>query len=242
RVAATYSYQRGSRLARGLNLNPPVDGVRTNPAFANIIDVVSDAESRQHQLQIDANINPGALLPAFNGPRISWKRATEFANYTLAWLRNNTDGPFSVPATGNLAAEWGPAAAGLAPASGPLLNGIPVGGPLIAPSDIRSRLNVAFNNQVVRNLLVGLNLNTSTAPPYTLLTGRDDNGDGIFNDRPSGVGRNMLRANGQTTLNLMVGYVFAFGKAAPVPPGIGIFGGGAAVQVRSVDQGTARYR
>jgi hypothetical protein len=243
RVAATYSYQRGSRLARGLNLNPPSDGVRPNPAFANIVDVVSDAASRQHQLQIDANINPGALMPAFNGPRINWKRSTVFANYTLASLKNNTDGPFSVPATGTLATEWGPAAGGLAlAASGPLLNGVPVGGPAAAPTDIRSRLNVAFNNQIVRNLLVGVNLNTSTAPPYTLFTGRDDNGDGIFNDRPIGVGRNTLRASGQTTLNMIVGYVFAFGRTAPLPPGIGIFGGGAAVQVRTVDQGTARYR
>ena len=68
RVAATYSYQRGSRLARGLNLNPLVNGVRPDPAFSNVIDVVSDAASRLHQLQLDATLNPGALLPAFRGP------------------------------------------------------------------------------------------------------------------------------------------------------------------------------
>ena len=71
---------------------------------------------------------------------------------------------------------------------------------------------------------------------------RDDNRDGIFNDRPEGVGRNTLRADGQTTLNLAVTYQFAFGRTAPLPPGIGIFGGGGAMQVRTVDQGTARYR
>jgi len=91
-------------------------------------------------------------------------------------------------------------------------------------------------------VLLALNLNTSTAPPYTLLTGRDDNGDGIFNDRPPGVGRNTLRASGQTTLNMMAGYVFTFGRMAPLPPGIGIFGSGGATQVRAIDQGTARYR
>jgi hypothetical protein len=80
RVVTTYSYQRGSQLSRGLNLNPPVDGVRPDPAFANIIEVVSDAASRQHQLQVDANVNPGALLPAFNGPLIDWKRTTLFVN------------------------------------------------------------------------------------------------------------------------------------------------------------------
>ena len=219
RIAGTYSYQRGSGISRGLNLNAPLVGVRPNPAFGNIIEVVSDAASRQHQLQFDANVNPGALLPAFNGPRISWKRTTLFVNYTLAMLRNNTDGAFSIPATGDLASEWGPAAA-----------------------DVRHRLNVTFNNQVIRNVLVSVNLNTSTGAAYTLLTGRDDNGDGVFNDRPAGIGRNTLRASGQTTLNVSLGYQFAFGRMAPLPPGIGVFGGGGAAQVRTFDQGTARYR
>src|SRR5439155_23677294 len=65
RVSGTYSYQRGSRLSRGLNLNAPVGGARPDPAFRNIVEVVSDAASRLHQLQFDANVNPGALLPAF---------------------------------------------------------------------------------------------------------------------------------------------------------------------------------
>jgi hypothetical protein len=219
RISATYSYQRGSRLSRGLNLNAPIDGVRPDPAFANIVEVIADAASRQHQLQVDANVNPGAMLPAFNGPLISWKRTTLFANYTWATLRNNTDGPFNMPASGALAAEWGPAA-----------------------TDVRQRLNVAFNNQVIRNVLISLNVNSSTGAAYTLLTGRDDNGDGVFNDRPAGVGRNTLRASGQQTVNLYAAYQFAFGRRAPLPPGIGVFGGGGTAQVRTFDQGTARYR
>src|SRR5205807_733867 len=95
RVSGTYSYQRGSQLARGLNLNAPVGGLRPDPAFRNIVEVVSDAASWQHQLQVDANINPGALLPAFKGPRINWKRTTVFLNYALTKLENNSDGPFS---------------------------------------------------------------------------------------------------------------------------------------------------
>jgi hypothetical protein len=243
RVSATYSYLRGSRLARGLNLNPSIDGIRLDPSFANVIEVVSDAASRQHQLQVDASINPGALLPLPSGPRVSWKRITVFANYTLASIQNNTDGPFSVPPTGDLGTEWGPAAGGSG-AGGPGFGvpGVFVLGGGTATTDIRSRLNLSVNNQVIRNVLLALTLNTTTAPPYTLLTGRDDNGDGIFNDRPLDVGRNTLRASGQTTLNMMAGYMFMFGRRAPLPPGIGIFGGGGAMQVRTVDQGTARYR
>ena len=61
---------------------PPVNGVRPDPAFRNIVEAVSDAASRQHQLQVDGNVNPGAMLPAFKGPLISWKRTTVFVNYS----------------------------------------------------------------------------------------------------------------------------------------------------------------
>jgi hypothetical protein len=219
RVSATYSYQRSSRLSRGLNLNIPVGGIRPDAAFANIIDVVSDAASLQHQLQIDANVNPGAMLPAFKGPLVSWKRTTLFLNYSLMSLRNNSDGPFTIPASGDLGAEWGPAA-----------------------NDVRHRVNATLNNQIVRNLLLSLNLNTTSATAYTLLTGRDDNGDGVFNDRPFGIGRNTLRASSHTTVNTNFAYQFAFGRTASLPPGIGVFGGGGAAQVRTFDQGNARYR
>jgi Carboxypeptidase regulatory-like domain len=243
RVSVTYSYQRGTRLARGENLNAPIDGVRPESTFANIIDVVSDAASIQHQVQIDANVNPGALTPLnSSAPRVSWKRATVFANYTVASLRNNTDGPFSVSPTGTLATEWGPAAGG-GGGGGGFVPGVFVFGGGASTVDIRHRANVSFNNQIVKNLLLALTVNASSAPPYTLLTGVDTNGDGIFNDRPDGAGRNTLRARGQITVNTMFGYVFTFGQAsAPRPPGIGVFGQGAAAQVRTVDQGNAKYR
>ena len=100
--------QRGSRLARGQNLNPAVNGVRPDPGVAAVIDVISDAASRQHQMQVDGTINPGALLPVVNGPFINWKRSTVFVNYSLGRMRNNTEGPFSLPPTGSLGNDCGP--------------------------------------------------------------------------------------------------------------------------------------
>ena len=243
RVSVTYSYLRGSRLARGLNVNAPVNGVRPDPEFANVIDVVSDAASRQHELRLDASINPGAMLPLGpSAPRVNWKRITVFSNYTLSSLQNNTDGPFSVPPTGTLATEWGPANGG-AGSSGSNIPGIITFGGAATTIDVRHRVNANINSQVVRNVLLSIGVNASSAPPYTLLSGVDTNGDGIFNDRPAGVGRNTLRADGQVTLNIFAAYVFAFGHAsAPPPPGIGVFGSGAAAQVRTVDLGPARYR
>jgi len=243
RASVTYSYQRGSRLARGQNLNAPANGVRADGAFANIIDVVSDAASVQHQMQVDANVNPGALLPLnSSAPRVSWKRVTVFANYTLASVRNNTDGPFSVSPTGTLDTEWGPSTSG-GGGGGGFVPGVFTFGGTSNSIDVRHRGNFSVNNQIVRNVLIAVNVNASSAPPYTLLTGVDLNGDGIFNDRPAGIGRGTLRADGQVTVNTMFGYLFTFGRAKnPLPPGIGVFGQGAAAQVRTVDQGNARYR
>jgi len=56
------------------------------------------------------------------------------------------------------------------------------------------------------------------------------------------VGRNNLRASGQTNVFLFAAYQFAFGTIAPLPPGVGVFGGGGAAQVRTFDQGNKRYR
>jgi len=182
----TYSHTQGTTVLRGLNLNAPVGGLRPEPLFGNVVAVVSDAGSRQHQVQVNLTANPGALLPAFNASRINFKRATLFFNYTFARLENNTDGAFSVPSTSDLAAEWGPGA-----------------------GDVRHRLNIQFNNQLVRTLMVSFNLNALSGSPYTIRTGLDDNGDLIFNDRAAGVGRNTERAAWQWTINPTVGYSWA---------------------------------
>jgi Carboxypeptidase regulatory-like domain len=216
----TYSYARGAAVLRGLNLNAPLGGVRPEPLFGNIIAVASDARSRQHQLQVNLTANPGALVPAFNAPRINFKRTTLFFNYTLARLENSTDGAFSVPSTGDLAAEWGPGA-----------------------GDVRHRVNIQFNNQVVRNLLVSFNVSMNSGSPYTIRTGRDDNGDLIFNDRPAGVGRNTERTPWQWTINPVVQYSWGFGTRPNVlPPGVTVITGGGVPTVQNFQQDPTRYR
>ena len=212
--SASYSYTRGSAVARGLNLNAPANGVRPTPSSGNVIEVVSDAGSRLHQLQINVTANPGALLPAFNAPRIRWKRTTLFANYTLATLENNTDGAFAIPPLGLLDTEWGPAV-----------------------GDVRQRLNVTLNNQIVRNLLLSFNVTASSGAPYSIRTGRDENGDLVFNDRPAGVGRNTERAAAQWTVNTFVAYLLAFGRTQTgLPPGVTVIAGGGVPTVQNFEQ------
>jgi hypothetical protein len=222
-LSAVYAYLRGTDQYRGNNLNSPVNGVRPDPSFGNVIEVLSDSTSRQHQLQTALTVNPGALLPLPpSAKRIAWKRTTMFVNYSFGLHDNNADGPFSIPAGGPLAAEWGPAA-----------------------GDVRHRFNTSVNNQIVRNLLVAMNLNVNTATPYSIRTGRDDNGDFVFNDRPGGVGRNTERGAVQWSLNPFIAYVFSFGRnISNLPPGIAVIGGGAggAPTVQTVNQPASRYR
>ena len=215
----TYSYVRGGALARGNNLNAPVDGERPDAQFGNIIEVVSDASSRQHQLQTNITMNPGALIPLGKSARqFDPKRVTLFLNHTLGSIRNNTDGAFSIAPLGDQDLEWGPA------------NG-----------DARHRLNISLNNQIIKNFTVGINVNNISGVPYTVRTGRDDNGDLVFNDRPNGVGRNSERADRHFTLNLNLGYGWTFGPPAGGPPGIGVFVTGGQANVQTFEQ-PARYR
>ena len=215
----TYSYVRGGALARGNNLNAPIDGVRPDPQFGNIIEVVSDASSRQHQLQSNITVNPGALFPLpKSAPRFNPKRVTLFFNHTLGSIRNNSDGAFAIAPLGDQNLEWGP-----------------------ANNDVRHRLNINLNNQIIKNFTVGININNSSGVPYTLRTGRDDNGDLIFNDRPGAVARNSERAESHFTLNLNLGYGWTFGPPVAGPPGIGVFVTGGQANVQTFDQ-PARYR
>ena len=246
RIGATWAHMTGTSLQRGQNLNPPVDGVRPVPQFGNVIQVVSDARSRQDSLSVFFNVSfnrppptpprpqgggappppppPGLILPGGPNQRlIDWRRMSITSQYNATWNRNNTDGDFSVPATGSLAREWG-----------------------VAAFDVPHRLILQWSAQIVRNLTTSLLANASSGTPYTRQTGLDNNGDLIFNDRPEGVSRNTERARGQFSLNGNVNYSFTFGRANPATPpqtaiAITSINGVASAQTIAVPQ-AGRYR
>lgn len=235
RVNATYAYTRGARFWRGLNLNAPVDGVRPDPSFANVVEVVSDGSSRQHSVSTALNLNfasqPGPAagrdVPLMfggppTGPRFDLRRSSINAFYTFGGFRTNTDGPFSLAPTGSIEDEWGPA-----------------GG------DVRHRFNIAFSSGALRNLSANVNLNGSTGTPYSIRTGRDENGDSVFNDRPAGVSRNTERTAMQLAVNINLNYMIAFGRGGGAgPPLIGIMipAPGAAPTVMTAAGPPTRYR
>ena len=100
RVNVSYSYRRGMSMFRGRNLNGPVNGVRPDPQFSNVVEVQSDAGARAHSL----NIGTSLML-------LNWRQTFFHANYMLSSSETNTTGAFGLPADGDdLAAEWGPSA------------------------------------------------------------------------------------------------------------------------------------
>jgi hypothetical protein len=161
-VNANYAHTTGDNLMRGLNLNGPVDGVRPDPSFANIVQVLGDAESTQHTFNVGATLNfnvprtggpaapggpimigGGAGMIMISGPppppppggasnpanaRWNWRRMQIFGNFGYGRQFNNTDGAFSLPATGRIKDDWGP-----------------------ANFDIRRRFNIGWNSSQLRN-------------------------------------------------------------------------------------------
>ena len=254
-VNALYQHIIGKDLLRGNNLNSPVDGVRPDPTYANVVEVLGDARSEQDTLQVGAAFNFNALKKgtgtAGGGPimingggmvmvmggapppppppgakptpanaRWNWRRMSVFTNMTLGRARNDTDGSFSTPATGNIADDWGPAG-----------------------FDVRRRFNVNWSSQQLRSTNINLSLNSASAPPYTIRSGTDTNGDLVFNDRPAGVGRNSVRAVGQWSINGFFTYFWQFGKPVTMPGGISLRSeGGALAAAAGSAQRAGRFR
>jgi len=203
RAGFTYAHTTGTGLMRGENLNFPINGVRPNPLFVNIIRVVNDAASRQDVLNAFGSFSLLAQTPSMNGPfgssgpRWNWKRTSVNVNYSTGRIENNTDGPYSLPASGSPAGEWGP-----------------------VPGEIRRhRFNIGIGSSALKNLNANINLNASTGTPYSITTGQDNNGDLVFNDRPAGVGRNSQWTPGQWTVNGFFNYSIAIGKKTVQAPG-----------------------
>jgi hypothetical protein len=135
--------------------------------------------------------------------RVPQRRIFLGGNYTLGQVRNHADGATSLPADSlNPDAEWGP-----------------------SNQDIRHRVNFNFNMPFVYGMRATVNGNTQSAAPYNITTGRDDNLDGIVNDRPAGVGRNAGRGAARFDMSFRLSRNISFGSQSATGGG-GRQGGG----------------
>jgi len=246
-----YSYGFRYALLTGRNLNTPVEGVRPDPEFANVVLARSDGWGRQHTMNASVNLNMGPLPPSGGpapgpggavmigaggpmmfigpgappsgtGPRFVWNRGLTFNSfYTYGQNFDNTDGAFAIPASIILANEWGPAA-----------------------FDRRHNMHAAITSTALRNFSARIGVSGSSAPPLNVRTGTDDNGDLVFNDRPEGVGRNSARTTGTWNTSANFGYAFTLGKKTVTSGGgVQITGGPGGLMVNPTGMQTLpRYR
>jgi hypothetical protein len=177
-VNVSYNRANGWDRFRGRNVNAPLNGVRPDPAFGNVTEVESTARMRTESVNVGMNYS------------IPKRKMFLFANYAWNRQRNDSDGPFSLPADNyNPGAEWGRAAG--------------------VPSHIFSGV---LNTNLTKNLRFGTSIAARTGSPYTITTGRDDNGDTVFNDRPAGIPRNSVTAPGTWDVASRLTYAFGFGE------------------------------
>jgi hypothetical protein len=176
---------------RGQNLNIPINGIRPDPNFANIIETVSDGTQHSDQLSTTLNFNFAGGVRNAGAALWNPRRTTLRIAYWMARADNNFDGPFVVPPSGSLDAEWGPSL-----------------------GDRRHRFQIALNSQALKNLNASLTVGGNTGTPYNITTGFDGNNDSIFNDRPAGVGRNSARTTDQVTITGNLTYSIALGAVA----------------------------
>lgn len=113
---------------------------------------------------------------------VYYKGVNIYGNYRLAKQTSDFADVFSLPADNyNLRLERG-----------------------ASNSDRRHKFNLSFNFDVWKNLKISPAFNLESGLPYTITTGRDDNRDTVFNDRPIGARRNSERGEwlGQTDVRL----------------------------------------
>lgn len=147
-----------------------------------------------------------------------------FVGYLWQSARNETNGALSMPANeNNIAAEWGRAA-----------------------SAAEHRVFGLLNVNPTKQISFGALLQAQSGNPFDITTGRDDNSDTLFTDRPPGVTRNTGTSPSRINVDMRLGWSKSFGAPRPMRPGEGMrvvrLGGGDGVPDTSNPGAPQRYR
>ncbi|HEX3184744.1 MAG TPA: TonB-dependent receptor [Pyrinomonadaceae bacterium] len=146
-------------------------------------------------------------------------------NYLFMKNTNEADSPFSLPANNfNLRADRGPSAGDFRH----LLSGF-----------VSKRLPIGFNISTI--------FQATSALPYNITTGFDNNGDTVINDRPAGVSRNSARGAARWEIGSRLSWGLDFGPDALPAAGPQVrmvrVGGGDGAAPPSLSMGPAKkYR
>jgi hypothetical protein len=146
------------------------------------------------------------------------------ANYLLMKSTNEADSPFSLPVdNANLRAERGPAS-----------------------SDIRHFFSAFASRKLKHGFGISAIVNVTSALPYNVTTGFDNNADSVINDRPAGVGRNSGRGKARAEIGSRISWGKDFGPEQKQAGGVQVkmvrMGGGEASAPSIGSGGTRRFR
>lgn len=109
-------------------------------------------------------------------------------NYTLSKTISDTNGIFGLPSDShNLALDRS-----------------------FANNDQRHQFSASIHWELKKGLSLAAIYNRGSAFPYNIITGTDNNGDTVFNDRPSGVKRNSERGASNSQLDIGASWSFSF--------------------------------
>jgi len=160
-VSASLDFHRGIRLLGSRDLNAPLPGT------------LPDANGRfprPDPTQGNLWLLQSAAFSKWNAFKVSMRQRFSIFNVNASYsYQLNTgdvswDGPFSTPSNSyDLAADW---------ASVP-----------------RHQFSGSVNSRLPFGVFLTTSVSVNNGNPYSITTGKDDNGDGVTNDRPPGVAR-----------------------------------------------------
>ena len=191
--SATYVGTRGIDIFRSIDANAP----QCPPPGVPCPSIVSrpDANLGQNrEIQSDGYQKGNALELTFRG------RPARFfsgqVQYTLSKTYNNTSGITYFPANSfDPAADWAR-----------------------SDNDRRHKFDLLGTFQFRKIFAIGTALSLYSGKPVNVTTGSDNNHDGISNDRPFGVPRNILNGPGQIGLDLNIAHDFVLSKSRKEAP------------------------
>ncbi len=194
-VGADYVNARGMNLIRRIDTNAPASmapGTSRSVAEADATRPIVPVAGGLRLIEQDQSSGRSQFDGLYLTVRKALSRRFAFdAAWTISRARNNTDDINFRPVDSRQPdAEYGPS--------------------------LNDRLHVIAINALVRlpwGVDVAPVVFLSSGQPLNVTTGRDDNGDTIFNDRPAGYGRNSERTDGYRQVDLSVARTFTLGRA-----------------------------
>jgi hypothetical protein len=173
--------------SRGADLFRSIDANAPFPPF--YVAVPDLALGQIREIQSEGYQKSNALELTFRGKPSRY--FTGQVQYTLSKTYNNTSGITFFPGNSyDPSNEWAR-----------------------ADLDRRHKLDLLGSSQPTRFFVLGVGLSVYSGLPVNIITGSDNNGDGVVNDRPLNVPRNAMHSPGSINLDLNVSHDFRLSKS-----------------------------